>query len=641
VAKEMGKDMRSYSSVQQNSTGYLLYAVWFGLLAGLADVSILATQKLFLHKAIHLSPFFVWMAPLAGVCLLAIPGLGLMLMARWCPRFVSLRVTIFVFSFLGFSSLLFALPRLHRVAMLLLAAGLAVQTARLVSKYRGEFHSVVRRTLLWMILLVAVPSLYLHGRQILAERRALAKLPPARPEAPNVLLITLDTVRSPNLSLYGYDRPTTPQLEKFAGTGVIFERAISTSSWTLPSHATMFTGRYPHELSADWLQPLDATYPTLAEVFSTHGYLTAGFVANTYYCGYESGLTRGFVHFEDYLLSPGEIINSSSLGELIFAGRMNSVNIFRRILNNYQFFGRKSAEEVNDSFLSWLSGAQGRPFFAFLNYYDAHDPYIPPQPFADRFAPTTSQSHAFTRLVQSLWAPKSAFRQERFSEKQIRINGYDGSIAYLDQQLGALFDELDKRGLLLNTLVIVTSDHGEQFGAHGLFKHANSLYRQTLHVPLIMAFPGHIPAGGRVREAVTLRDLPVTMLELIDLHGDARLPGNSLARYWNGAPGSGMLAADTLLAEISAGINTPPEYPVSKGDMKSLICNALHYIRNGDGGEELYDFENDSTEQRNIAASEQGRLRLDFFRRRLKGVLTSCGSSQLNARAPKTRTVAR
>jgi hypothetical protein len=131
------------------------------------------------------------------------------------------------------------------------------------------------------------------------------------------------------------------------------------------------------------------------------------------------------------------------------------------------------------------------------------------------------------------------------------------------------------------------------------------------------------------------------MLELIDLHGDARLPGNSLARYWNGAPGSGMLAADTLLAEISAGINTPPEYPVSKGDMKSLICNALHYIRNGDGGEELYDFENDSTEQRNIAASEQGRLRLDFFRRRLKGVLTSCGSSQLNARAPKTRTVAR
>jgi arylsulfatase A-like enzyme len=144
----------------------------------------------------------------------------------------------------------------------------------------------------------------------------------------------------------------------------------------------------------------------------------------------------------------------------------------------------------------------------------------------------------------------------------------------------------------------------------------------------MIAFPGHIPAGRRVREAITLRDLPATVLDLVDLQGEAHLPGNSLARFWNGAGDSGMLAADTLLAEISAGIYTPEYYPVSKGDMKSLIYNGLHYIKNGDDSEELYDFENDSTELRNIAGSEKGRRSLDFFRQCLDHIFTYNGSSQ-------------
>lgn len=614
--------MQSNSAIHENSKGHLLYAMWFGLLTGLVDVSVLAVQKLLLHKAIHLSPLFIWMAPLADVLLFAIPGFCLFLIARCCPKLASLPIAVFVFSFLGFSSLLFVFPRLHRIAMFLLAAGLAMQAARFISKHTNGFHSLARRSLGWMVFLVVGPALGVHGWQILTERSGLAKLPPAPPDAPNVLLITLDTVRARNMSLLGYERPTTPQLERIARSGVLFERAISTSPWTLPSHASMFTGHYPHELLANWLTPLGVTYPTLAEIFSDRGYLTAGFVANTYYCGYEFGLSRGFTHYEDYLISPGEIMNSSSLGELIFAGRMNSVNIFRKIFNNYQFFGRKSAEKLNNDFLSWLPRSGGRPFFAFLNYYDAHDPYIPPKPFDAKFGPVASQSNVVDRLLQSFHKPKPVFHQEKSPETQMQINAYDGSIAYLDHQLGRLVDELDRRDLLANTLFIIASDHGEQFGEHGLFKHCNSLYRQLLQVPLLISFPSHVPAGKRIREPVTLRDLPATVLDLVGFQGDDYFPGYSLARFWNSEGDSCKPEENTLLAEVRAGINTPESEPISKGKMKSLVSGGYHYILNGDGREELYDFVDDEDEESNLAGLEEGRGMLPRFRRLLSEVLS-------------------
>ena len=116
----------------------------------------------------------------------------------------------------------------------------------------------------------------------------------------------MDTVRAGNLSLYGYLRPTTPRLEQFAKTGVRFDRAIAAAPWTLPSHAAMFTGRFPHEISADFRAPLDSARLTLAEAMRARGYMTAGFVANTYYCNAENGLGRGFAHYEDYPISASE-----------------------------------------------------------------------------------------------------------------------------------------------------------------------------------------------------------------------------------------------------------------------------------------------------------------------------------------------
>ncbi len=546
------------------------------------------------------------MAPVADVVFFAGFGIIFCLMARPWPRLVSLRMAACAFAFLGFLSLLLPYYPLHRYAKLLLAAGLAVQTARLIAAHPQGFHALVRRTLGWMVTLVVGLAVVVYGWQQLVERRALAALPPAPPGAPNVLLIVLDTVRAQSLSLYGYARPTTPQLERLAKTGVRFERATSTSPWTLPSHATMFTGRFPHEMSADWEKPLDAAFPTLAEVLSAHGYLTAGFVANMLYCSYVYGLSRGFIHYEDYLVSPGEIVSSSSLGRTITDNYR-----LRRIIGNYQLLARKSAPEVSESFLRWLSGQDRRPFFVFLNYFDAHNPYLPPEPFDLRFGRKNRRGNPW--LVEGWnWSPQ---------EIQAERDAYDGSIAYLDYHFGLLFEELEKRDVLKDTLVIITSDHGEEFAEHSVMGHGNSLYLPSLHVPLLISFPRRVPAGGSVPEAVSLRDLPATVVDLLKLGSEARLPGNSLARYWAGARGLDNPVADTLLSEVSFAPDVPEWYPVSRGDMKSLIVAPYHYIKNGDGREELYDVDRDPLEQHDLARTEEGGRALQQFRRRFDAIL--------------------
>jgi len=601
--------VRAPSGVDEQPFRYLLLAVWFGLLAGLAEASLLAVKKFILHRVVHHGPGIVWMAPLADVVLFGIPGLVLFLLARRWPRIFTLRSAAFLFALLGVLSLLFRFTWLHKYAALLLAAGLAMQTARLVAARGDGFSSVARRTTPWLVALVLALALGVYGWQALAERRALAQLPPAPPDAPNVLLIVLDTVRAKSLSLYGYPRSTTPQLQRLAKTGVRFDRAVAPAPWTIPSHASMFTGRFPHELSAYGRKPLDATYPTLAETLRAHGYVTAGFVANLFNCGREWGFSRGFTHYEDYVASPWQILESSSVVRTITGSYR-----LRRAIGYHQLLGRKTASELNTSLLRWLSRLERRPFFAFLNYFEAHDPYLPPSPYDELFGAKKPWRKPFhIALASRKWSP---------SQIQAELDAYEGALAYLDHHLGLLFDELEKRGVLKNTLVILTSDHGEQFGEHGIMGHGNSLYWPLLHVPLLISFPARVPAGRSVREPVALRDLPATVVDLLKLEGEALFPGRSLARYWDRARDPGNPATDALLSEISG----PPHwaksgFPVSKGAMKSLVIDRYHYIVNGDGREELYDVENDPLEDKDLTRSQVGRRALARFRASLDRIL--------------------
>jgi arylsulfatase A-like enzyme len=176
------------------------------------------------------------------------------------------------------------------------------------------------------------------------------------------------------------------------------------------------------------------------------------------------------------------------------------------------------------------------------------------------------------------------------------LRSYEASIAYLDYEVGHLVAELDRRGLWDNTLLIITSDHGEEFGeGHGIRGHGKSLYWPVLHVPLVILFPGRVPAGLRVSEPVTLRGLPITIADLVGLDGTP-LPGRSWARAWDGSGSVG----DTVLVELTSASDAPRSAPIGKGDMKAVVLDSLHYIRNGDGSEEVYDVVRDPIERTNL-----------------------------------------
>lgn len=199
---------------------------------------------------------------------------------------------------------------------------------------------------------------------------------------------------------------------------------------------------------------------------------------------------------------------------------------------------------------------------------------------------------------------------------------YNGEIAYVDQEVGAVVAALAERGLLDRTLLIVASDHGEQFGEHGLVDHGNSLYRELLDVPLLLVSTSRLPEGLRIAEPVSLRDLAATISHLATGDEDA-FPGRSLARFWQ-AP-LNAIPSSPILSSVSGGVRMPEWVPVSKGDMKSLVADGYHYIIDGENSEELYQYSPDREERTNVAESPTEAARLAEMRQTVRE-LTAAGS---------------
>jgi arylsulfatase A-like enzyme len=282
----------------------------------------------------------------------------------------------------------------------------------------------------------------------------------------------------------------------------------------------------------------------------------------------------------------------------------------------------KRGAEVDRQFLDWLTRQQGRrrPFFAFLNYNDAHTPYEAPDPSGTGFGlrPTTCHD----RLTLLRW---NVLEKAKLSEHDVRmaIDLYDENIAYLDRRLGALLNELGRRGVLDDTLVIVAADHGEHLGDHLLFFHGCSLYRQLVQVPLVIVDPRAVPTGRAVAEPVSLRDVPATIVDLLGLGRDAPFPGRSLARSWGVETGVAGSLSEPLLMESDRPIVLSNEgrEPAAKGPMKSLVAGGMHYIRSGDGSEELYSLKSDPDERLNVAGSPMAQAALQGFRSTLAAML--------------------
>jgi arylsulfatase A-like enzyme len=590
----------------------LLMSAWFGLLAGLLEGITANFLRGLPGFAIRVSPEILWIAPAFDLVFFLLTGLSVFLASFLIPRRIDVGVWVGLFSGMTLFALLLLVGQLHQLAALVLSIGVGIQIGRRLRDKGAQLTAFARYT--FTVLIAAALFVGVAGAQwdSWRERQLVRDLPNSAHRGTNVLVIILDTLRADRLSSYGYQRSTTPNIDRLAQRGVLFENAFANSSWTLPSHASLLTGRLPFEHKADWWNPLDDTYPTLAEVLAKSGYRTAAFAANTSYVAPEWGLARGFSRFEVY---------GSSLADDVVRtvyGRKLALNILPH-LSYFNILGRKSASQVNHEFFSWLDTVDGRPFFVMLNYFDLHDPYLTLDSYQSKF------SDAITRgdLINFQFQPHTHRRKPSLTAKeiQVEIDSYDGCLAYLDAEIGRLFSELAKRGLDKNTLVILTSDHGESFGNHDLFGHGNSLYLETLHVPLILSLPGKIPAGLKVPQIVSLHQIPSTVMELIG-EDPTSFPSNSLVPFWSGTVDQASIAP--ILSEVSPGRFKagPPNYPTARGEgLKSLITNQWHFIHSDSGSAELYAWRQDRRELGNLAETPAGRVAVERFKHHLDEII--------------------
>ncbi len=540
---------------------------------------------------------------------------------------------------------LLAIRGLHPAAPVGLALGVGFRIRRFF----------VRPTALWprrahgaaAIAIVGLALLLFSRSPAGASRAGLGVSGPGvAANAPNLLWIVLDTLRADRMSVYGYARPTTPELEGWAKAGITFEMARSAAPWTLPSHVTMFTGLRPSEHGACIDRPYCGPSPTLAEHLRTRGYSTAGIVANVRMCNAAYGVGRGFDHYVDYPwrdeISLKAAVNNSALG----AGL---VECARRMLLPvpavYPFSYRQRAPLIAAEGRRWLEDLAGRPladsprptrpFFLFLNFMDVHGPYLPPADARGRFwhgpAPTKNDARPEDgwRAMIARDAADAAHRPERERELEAvsrRLGDlYDECLAGLDRDLGRFLAGLRDRGFLANTWVVITADHGEHFGEHDHFGHGASLYNEQTRVPLILIPPlgtGQRAAdpysglrGRRIGVPVSLRDLPATLTGLLLPGSTSPFPGRSLARHWRTERPE---PPDPVLAELVEPRLKGEDFRTEDIDwMESVIAEDHVLIQSGHRPPELFALFDDLVQQHNLADRPDEATR----RRRLSGLL--------------------
>jgi arylsulfatase A-like enzyme len=432
---------------------------------------------------------------------------------------------------------------------------------------------------------------------------------------PNVLWIVWDTVRADRLSLYGNRRVTTPFLDRWARDARVFDNVLSVASTTVPAHASMFTNRLALEHGADNTRCfLRSELETLPEIFQANGYRTFLYSENPF-ISQETGFGQGF----DAVVHPWSQAHRARSASILenkipprirspkLAGKLRDPSIPHWALSACGILG----QEV---LLDWLgAGDQGRPYFAFLNYMEAHAPVITPIAYRQRMMTSeqVDRSYALNITPASIWQYTFGLRDYQPEDIEVIRGTYDASLAEMDALLQELLGRLKKTGDLRNTIVVVTSDHGEFLGEHHLLDHEYALYQEVLRVPLVLYYPPKVKRGREPRP-VTNQDLYPTLLSLAGLAGPAS-PGPGP----DGSLSISLLDPDPQRVRL-AEFPTAPEPPFAEArrvkpdfdptpyrrSLAAIVDGDRKLIRGTDGRDELYILTSDPGEEANLDSQQ-------------------------------------
>ena len=457
---------------------------------------------------------------------------------------------------------------------------------------KGEF-AVLIATIVCVVLILTIPYL--------SDLSIKYRFHPEKMEAdrPNIILIVMDTVRADSLSCYQPEKETTPNIDSVAKEGTLFLNAISPSPWTLPAHASIFTGLYPSQHEADWRSMyLDEEYLTLAEHLSEFGYQTVGLTENPW-VSKNRGLAQGFKDFYELYVYPRSAVIPRVIDK------------FRKILFNYRET-REHAEDTVKVFKSWIyknyNKKNSKPFFAFLNMMPAHLPnYSRPQfMFSNPSREDLEKIEPVNQIPERFYLPHF-----RLNERELRLmhSLYEGDVAYLDSKLGELFNFLEDSGVLDNTVLILTSDHGENFGEHNLIEHQFCLYNSLLHVPLIIRYPPEIELDSKNHDLVSTIFLFQTIVDLAGIPKDKNLKHIEDKSLLQSNPTDFIYAEyDNSLKMLKGviGDEAPDDFNFEPFDkyLKCIYGSAYKFIWSSDGRSELFSLKEDWQEKQNLFSLE-------------------------------------
>ncbi|MBN1826476.1 MAG: sulfatase [Candidatus Eisenbacteria bacterium] len=459
-----------------------------------------------------------------------------------------------------------------------------------LSLRRAFLHGVLPLTLL-VLLAALAPIVSWPGN---ADRSSALK---EGCRLPHVVVIVMDTTRMDRLSCYGYPRPTTPFLESLSARGVKFTSVISPSPWTLPSHASILTSRYPKTHGAHmghWR--LGDENRTLPEILQEAGFFTACFVSNPF-LSRVFNLDQGFDVYDDELES---WFYRTQLWRI--ATRLGAADRWK------PHYAERRAGATVSRLSEYLDSQRGEPCFLFLNFNDPHAPYLPPEPYRSRFL----RNPDYRGLMKSPSTHDDIIRvsDAGLGSEDLEYLGdlYDGELAYLDGVLAELFDDLERRFEDRGMILVVTGDHGESFGEHDLLGHRGSLHYPLLSVPLIFYGPGIVPEGVVVSDRVQTTDIAPTLLELLCIDVPMEMEGAGLGDLWlpRPAPPPGGDEKDREgFAELYPDADLTRRIPDFDRRLTAFFRGAWKLIAGDDGTSLLYNVVSDPDETQDESEHEQ------------------------------------